>query len=90
MRVLKIILITLALVAFDIAVYIFLGLLLMNYEDFYGESEGEYWSLGSMTLSEKLTYIGWNVWHVVNLVAAGYVIYKITKRVLNVSVGRSI
>jgi hypothetical protein len=53
---------------------------LMNYDDFYDESEGEYWSLSSMTMSEKATHIGLNVWHVVNFIALGYVIYKIVWR----------
>jgi hypothetical protein len=52
----------------------------MNYDDFYDESEGEYWSLGSMTMSEKATYIGLNVWHLVNLVALGFIIYRIARR----------
>jgi hypothetical protein len=43
-------LIGIAIIIFDLAVYIFLGLLLMNYDDFYDESKGEYWSLGSMVV----------------------------------------
>jgi hypothetical protein len=55
-------------------------MLLMNYDDFYDESEGEYWSLGSMTMSEMATYIGLNVWHVVNLIAIGYIIFIVFKK----------
>ena len=63
-----------------LAVYLVLGMLLMNYDDFYDESKGEYWSLSSMTMSEKaITYIGLNVWHVINVVAIGYVLYRIVK-----------
>jgi len=47
------ILIAIDIILLDIAVYIFLGLMLMGYEDFYDESKGEYWSLESMTLDEK-------------------------------------
>jgi hypothetical protein len=71
------------LIIFDLAVYIVLGLLLMNYDDFYDESKGEYWSLGSMTASQKATYIGLNVWHIVNIIIIGYVIYRIIKIVRN-------
>ena len=71
------------LIIFDLAVYIVLGLLLMNYDDFYDESKGEYWSLGSMTASQKATYIGLNIWHVVNIIIIGYVIYRIIKIVRN-------
>lgn len=52
------ILIAIGIILLDIAVYIFLGLMLMGYEDFYDESKGEYWSLESMTLDEKFYYIG--------------------------------
>ena len=71
------------LIIFDLAVYIVLGLLLMNYDDFYDESKGEYWSLESMTASQKATYIGLNIWHIVNILVIGYVIYRIIKIVQN-------
>ncbi len=76
----RIVLISAAVIIFDLAVYIVLSMLLMNYDDFYDESEGEYWSLGSMTMSEKATYIGLNVWHLVNLLAIGYIIYRHAKK----------
>lgn len=76
MNALKVILISVAIVTFDLAVYLVLGLLMMNYDDFYDETEGEYWRLSSMTMSEKATYIGLNAWHVVNLIALGCVIYR--------------
>lgn len=80
MNALKFILISVAVVIFDLAVYLVLGMLLMNYDDFYDESEGEYWSLSSMTMTEKATYIGLNVWDVVNFVALGYVIYRVIRQ----------
>lgn len=80
MNVFKIILISVAVIILDLAVYLVLRLLLMNYDDFYDESEGEYWSLSSMTMTEKATYIGLNVWHLVNFIALGYVIYRIVRR----------
>lgn len=55
----------------------------------YDESEGEYWSLSSMTMSEKATYIGLNVWHFVNLIAVGYIIYGIVKRLRSNKIGSS-
>lgn len=78
---LKHIAIGLGIIIFDLAVYITLGLLLMNYDDFYTESEGEYWSLESMTLSEKATYIGLNLWNVLNLVLLAYLVYRIIKTI---------
>ena len=69
------------LIIFDLAVYIVLGLLLMNYDDFYDDSKGEYWSLGSMTFWQKINYIGLNLWHLVNLILILYVIYRIIKAI---------
>ncbi|GMQ25746.1 hypothetical protein Aoki45_24280 [Algoriphagus sp. oki45] len=64
-------------------VYIFLGFMLMNYEDFYEESEGPYWSLESMTLTEKVTYICFNGWIILNLLAIGFILYRISKYLIN-------
>lgn len=75
----KIILIALFLILVDIAVYIILGLLLMNYDDFYDESMGEYWSWNSMSFTDKLTVIGLNFWHLVNILTITYLIYRTYK-----------
>ena len=77
----KNVLIAFGLILFDLAVYIFLGLMLMNYDDFYDESKGEYWSLESMTFWQKANYIGLNIWHVINLIVIGYVIYRAIKMI---------
>jgi hypothetical protein len=78
----KNILTAIGLVIFYIAVYMFLGLMLMNYDDFYDESKGEYWSLESMTFWQKANYIGLNIWHVINLIIIGYVIYRVMKTLI--------
>ena len=39
------------------------SLILMGYEDFWDESKGEYWSLQSMTLDQKVAYLLWYVVH---------------------------
>jgi len=57
----------------------------MNYDDFYDESEGEYWSLSSMTTSEKVTYFGLHMWHLINLIGIGFLIYSIVKKIKNPS-----
>lgn len=76
---LKNILIAIGIIIIDVSVYVFFGLMLMNYEDFYNESKGAYWSLESMTLTDKFYYIGFEVWNVLNLIAIGYLIYRIIK-----------
>lgn len=76
---LKNILITIGIIILNISVYVFFGLMLMNYEDFYDESKSAYWSLESMTLNEKFYYIGFQIWNVLNLIAIGYLIFRIIK-----------
>lgn len=80
MKWLKYIAIAVAIIAFDLAIYIVLGLLLMDYDDFYDSSKGEYWSLESMTPSQQATYIGLHVWHGVNVLGVAYFIYWLIKR----------
>lgn len=77
---LKHILLIIGIVIVDLTVYIILGLLLMNYDDFYDESEGEYWSLASMTTTEKITYIGLNAWHLINIIGIIYIIYRLIRK----------
>jgi hypothetical protein len=77
----KNILISIGLILFDLVVYFILAMLLMNYDDFYDESKGEYWSLESMTFWQKANYIGLNLWHVINLIVIGYLIYRVIKMI---------
>lgn len=72
----KNILITIGIILFDLAVYIFFVMMLMSYDDLYDESKGEYWSLESMTIRQKASSIGINIWHVINLIVFGYVILE--------------
>src|SRR5688572_2309088 len=72
------------LVVADVIIYITLGLLLMVYEDNYSESEGEYWSLASMTTSEKITYIALQIWFVINVLGIAYCFYRIAIKLKNV------
>jgi hypothetical protein len=67
------------IILIDLAVYIFLGLLLMSYDDFYDESKGEYWSWESLSDFDKAVVIGLNIWHVVNILAVLYISYKAFK-----------
>lgn len=79
MAILKKIRIGIVIIIADLYVYLILGLLLMDYDDFYKESKGEYWSLASMTKSQQVTYFCFNLWNVVNVTAMGYVIYHFLK-----------
>lgn len=53
------------------------------------KSEGEYWSLSSMTIPEKATYVGLNVWHLFNLIAVGHIFDRIVKRLRSNKIGFS-
>ncbi len=77
----KQILIWLVIIAVDMIVFIILGLLLMNYEDFYDSSKGEYLSLASMNSTEKVIYICYNVWIAFNLIGIVYIGYKIFRKI---------
>ncbi|MBD0725822.1 hypothetical protein B6A10_11570 [Flavobacterium sp. L1I52] len=73
----KNILIGIGLIVFDLAVYLFLGLMLMNYDDNYEESKGEYFSLASMTFWQKVNYISLHIWHLLNVIVIIYLLYQI-------------
>lgn len=61
----------------DVMVYASLDLILCVYDAYYTKSKGPYWSLESMTSTQKITYIGLNFWHLVNLFALGFLVYKV-------------
>lgn len=73
-------LIGLIFIFIDLIIYIFLGLILLGYEDFYDENKGEYWSLASMTLGQKIAYICWYAWYVINIVIIVFIVYRFFKK----------
>ena len=54
----------------------------MNYEDFWDEPKGEFWSLASMNLQEKIIYLSFQIWNVINTIGVIVLIYWITKSYL--------
>jgi uncharacterized membrane-anchored protein YhcB (DUF1043 family) len=68
------------IILIDLVVYIILGMLLMQYDDFYDESQGAYWSLESMNFWQKVNYVGLNLWHLINLILIGYLIYRFIRK----------
>lgn len=74
---LKNILIGIGLFVFDLAVYIFFGVMSMSYDDTYVESKGEYGSLESMTFWQKTNYISLHLWHLINIIFIFFLIYKV-------------
>lgn len=67
----------------DFSVYIFFGLMILQYEDFYDESKGAYWSLKSMTNIQKVSYIGYYIWMFINVFLIIFIIYRVFKNLTN-------
>lgn len=80
MRKFKRIIIILLIVLMDLAIFLFLGLLLMNYEDFYTEADGPWYSLESMDLMDKIIYFGYNFWILLNAIILIYLIIRFIKK----------
>ncbi|MDP2388506.1 MAG: hypothetical protein Q8M29_19185 [Bacteroidota bacterium] len=70
-----------AVIGSDILVYVILGALLMSYEDRFDDSKGEFWSLASMDTREKIIYISYRGWMVLNAIGIIYIVYRIYKRI---------
>jgi hypothetical protein len=69
-----------ALIAADLIILVFLGMLLMGYEDNYDISKGEYWSFKSMTKSEIVIYVIYDLWYIINGILILRFIYLFYKR----------
>ncbi len=69
----------------DFGIFTILGLFLMGYDDHYNSSKGEYWSLASMNTTEKILYICYNTWIILNIIGLIcifiYLVQKIYKQV---------
>ncbi len=74
------ILIGTVIIAIDLAIYLFLGVMLMSYDDFYDERKGAYFSLESMTTAQKINYIGFDIWGIINLMVIAFIIYRLIKK----------
>ena len=71
----------LSIIGADILVYIIFGVLLMGYEDSWDNSRGEFWSLRSMNLIEKVIYLSLQIWNLLNAIGIIFIIQKIYKRI---------
>jgi len=77
----KIILIA-VVILFDILVFLILGLLLMDYDDSYDGSQGEYLSLSGMNFWQKSWYLLLQLWYLINFTAIIYLLYRIAKHII--------
>lgn len=69
-----------AIIGADLFIFLLFGLLLMGYDDSYGSSKGEYWSLAIMNSTEKIIYICYNAWIILNIIGLVYIGRKIYRR----------
>ena len=63
----------------DLAIYVLLGLLMMQYDDFYDETKGAYWSWESMSSFDKKVFVSLQIWNFFNILIALYLIFRIYK-----------
>jgi hypothetical protein len=68
------------LLLFDLLIGLLFGVLLMDYDDSYEPSKGEYWSWDSINTLQKSISIGMNMWWFINLIVLIFIIYKFLKR----------
>lgn len=68
------------LIIFDLFVFAFLGIYMMGYDDFYNESQGEYFSFSSMKTEYKIVWGFYNFWIVLNCLFLVYILYSIYKK----------
>ncbi len=80
MKVLKQILLFILFIIIDLALWVIIGLIILNYENFYDESKGEYWSLTSMTVIEKIAYFSYYIWIILNIALIIYFAYRLIKK----------
>jgi len=76
MQLMKRILLAISLLLIDAALYFFLGLLMMNYEDSYTPAKGPWYSLQSMTISEMLIWFAYQGWFIANGAIGVYLMYR--------------
>lgn len=69
-----------ALAVLDLVVFVFCGIYMMGYDDFYQEDQGEYFSFSSMTIEYKVVWEFYNFWIAFNFVLLFYIIYKLYKK----------
>lgn len=80
MKILKQILFFILFIIIDLVLWIVIGLIILNYEDFYDESKGEYFSLASMTTIEKIAYFSYYILIVLNIALIIYFAYSLIKK----------
>jgi hypothetical protein len=66
----------------DIFVFLFCGIYMMGYDDFYDETQGEYYSLLSMEIKFKIVWIFYNFWILLNCFLLLYLVFRMFKKLI--------
>ena len=61
-------------------IWIFIGVLQMDYDDNYNPSHGEYGSWKSMNDNQKIYFLAFVFWNFLNLIALIYILLKLYKK----------
>jgi hypothetical protein len=69
-----------AAVIIDLAVYASLGVMMMGYDDHYNGDPAQWGAWHTLSAFDKKVFITLDAWHVVNVTALGYVLFKTSKR----------
>jgi uncharacterized membrane protein len=73
-------LISIGIIGFDLFIYLILLAQMIQYDDFYDESKGKYWSFESMTRLEKISSVTLTVWNLLNLIVGLYIIFRFIRQ----------
>ncbi len=69
-----------SIVVIDLLIYLVLTFGLVNYEDSFDGSKGEFYSLASMETSEKITYLSLILWYIINSILLCIILLKLWKK----------
>ena len=67
------------IILLDVCIYFFLGIAMMDYDDFYEKIKGEYMSLESMDSIQRSIFFSLNIWNFINIILVVYMIYRMYK-----------
>lgn len=69
-----------SIVVIDLLIYLVLNFGLVNYEDSFDGSKGEFYSLASMETSEKISYLSLILWYIINSILLCIILFKLWKK----------
>jgi hypothetical protein len=70
----------LSIVVINLLLYLVLTFGLVNYEDAFDGSKGEFYSLSSMEITEKIGYLSLILWYVINSILLCLVLFKLWRK----------